>query len=116
MRDKDGKRQRARQQKEQSRREHSGSDASLASLEPIAGMCAGGREDPPHDALPSFSGLKKEPLRKSATVLATYTLSITFLTPQKKMSNLDLGQRKRKFWLILQTGYGCLFERRIFRF
>lgn len=115
VRDEDGKRQRARQQKEQSRREHSGSDASLA-LEPAAGMCAGGREGPPQDALPSFSGLKKEPLRKSATALGTYTLITTFLLPPKKMSNLDLGQRKRNFWLILQTGYGCLFEWGIFQF
>lgn len=73
MRDEDGKRQKARQQKEQSKREHAGSDASLA-LETTAGVCAGGREGPPHYALPSFSGLKKEPLGKSATVLGTLIL------------------------------------------
>lgn len=28
----------------------------------------------------------------------------------KKIGNLDLGWSKRKFWFILQTGCGCLFE------
>lgn len=32
------------------------------------------------------------------------------------MSNLDLGQRKRKFWLVLHTGCVCLFEWEILLF
>lgn len=72
-RDKEGKKQKDRIGKARSKGEQAGGDVSLAH-ETMVEMCAGGRGLPPHNVLPSFIDLKKEPLRKSTAVLGTLVL------------------------------------------